>query len=86
MLLCLSASLPLCLSASLPLCLSASLPRQFHCPALGNKRATARWPRVESDPDSGTLDCGNLWLGSVYGALLARQAPVRYASADAAMP
>ncbi|VXA88336.1 hypothetical protein AERO8C_70040 [Aeromonas veronii] len=29
---------------------------------------------MESDPDSGTLDCGNLAMGLVYGALLARQA------------
>ena len=28
-------------------------------------------PQVESDPDSGTLDCGNLVVGLVDGALLA---------------
>ena len=28
-------------------------------------------PSVESDPDSGTLDCGNLVVGLVDGALLA---------------
>ena len=28
-------------------------------------------PLVESDVDSGTLDCGNLVMGLVYGALLA---------------
>ena len=31
-------------------------------------------PLVESDPDSGTLDCGNLVVDPVDGALLARQA------------
>lgn len=31
-------------------------------------------PSVESDPDSGTLNCGNLAMGIVDGSLLARRA------------
>ena len=38
------------------------------------KRATAWWPIGGVYSDSGTLDCGNLTMGLVYGALLARQA------------